>query len=191
MFVAFAPERIDPGVKAHAQQATPRVVGGVSEECFKHAARVLRHTCSAIHAVSSPEAAEMAKLMENTFRAANIALAFEFAEAARIYGLDAVEVIERVEREHGERLGLLCDLYHLAVAGDDLEATIDAVAERVAHVQVADAPGRGEPGSGSLDLDALLLRLQGAGYAGRVALEYQPTTSTADSLRWLPRDRRA
>jgi UDP-N-acetyl-D-glucosamine dehydrogenase len=94
VFVAFAPERIDPGVKAHAQQATPRVVGGVSEECFTHAARVLRHTCSAIHAVSSPEAAEMAKLMENTFRATNIALAFEFAEAARIYGLDAVEVID-------------------------------------------------------------------------------------------------
>jgi len=94
VFVAFAPERIDPGVKAHAQQATPRVVGGVSEQCFKHAARVLRHTCSAIHAVSSPEAAEMAKLMENTFRATNIALAFEFAEAARIYGLDAVEVID-------------------------------------------------------------------------------------------------
>jgi nucleotide sugar dehydrogenase len=94
VFVAFAPERIDPGVKAHAQQATPRVVGGVTEECFKRAAGVLRHTCSEVHAVSSAEAAEMAKLMENTFRATNIALSFEFAEAARRYGLDAVEVID-------------------------------------------------------------------------------------------------
>jgi UDP-N-acetyl-D-glucosamine dehydrogenase len=94
VFVAFAPERIDPGVKAHAQQATPRVVGGVSEECFKRAANVLRHTCSEIHAVSSAEAAELAKLMENTFRATNIALSFEFAEAAQRYGLDAVEVID-------------------------------------------------------------------------------------------------
>jgi UDP-N-acetyl-D-glucosamine dehydrogenase len=94
VFVAFAPERIDPGVKAHDQQATPRVVGGVTEDCFKRAAKVLRHTCSEIHAVSSAEAAEMAKLMENTFRATNIALAFEFAEAARRYGLDAVEVID-------------------------------------------------------------------------------------------------
>jgi UDP-N-acetyl-D-glucosamine dehydrogenase len=92
--VAFAPERIDPGVKAHAQQATPRVVGGVTEECFKRAADVLRHTCSEIHAVSSAEAAELAKLMENTFRATNIALSFEFAEAARRYGLDPVEVID-------------------------------------------------------------------------------------------------
>jgi UDP-N-acetyl-D-glucosamine dehydrogenase len=94
VFVAFAPERIDPGVKAHAQQATPRVVGGVTEDCFKRAASVLRHTCSEIHAVSSAEAAEMAKLMENTFRATNIALSFEFAEAARRYDLDAVEVID-------------------------------------------------------------------------------------------------
>ena len=75
VFVAFAPERIDPGVKAHAQQATPRVVGGVSEECFKHAARVLRHDRSEIHAVSSPEAAEMAKLMRTRSARSNIALA--------------------------------------------------------------------------------------------------------------------
>jgi UDP-N-acetyl-D-glucosamine dehydrogenase len=94
VFVAFAPERIDPGVKAHAQLSTPRVVGGATEECFKRAAAVLRHTCSFIHAVSSTEAAEMAKLMENTFRATNIALSFEFAEAARLNGLDAVEVID-------------------------------------------------------------------------------------------------
>jgi UDP-N-acetyl-D-glucosamine dehydrogenase len=94
VFVAFAPERIDPGVKAHAQQETPRVVGGVTDACFKRAATVLRHTCSFIHAVSSAEAAEMAKLMENTFRATNIALSFEFAEAAKQYGLDAVEVID-------------------------------------------------------------------------------------------------
>jgi nucleotide sugar dehydrogenase len=94
VYVAFAPERIDPGVKAHAQQATPRVVGGVTEECFIRAAGVLRHTCSEIHAVSSAEAAEMAKLMENTFRATNIALSFEFAEAARRHELDAVEVID-------------------------------------------------------------------------------------------------
>jgi len=94
VFVAFAPERIDPGVRAHAQQETPRVVGGVTNECFLRAAAVLRHTCSAVHSVSSPEAAELCKLMENTFRATNIALSFEFAEAARHYGLDPIEAID-------------------------------------------------------------------------------------------------
>ncbi len=94
VFVAFAPERIDPGVEAHAQVQTPRVLGGVSETCFRRAAAVLRHTCERLHRVSSPEAAEMVKLYENTFRAVNIALAFEIAEACRGYGLDPIEVTD-------------------------------------------------------------------------------------------------
>jgi UDP-N-acetyl-D-glucosamine dehydrogenase len=94
VFVAFAPERIDPGVEAHSQLATPRVLGGVSETCFRRAADVLRHTCERLHRVSSPEAAEMVKLYENTFRAVNIALAFEIAEACHSYGLDPIEVTD-------------------------------------------------------------------------------------------------
>ncbi len=94
VFVAFAPERIDPGVTDHEQLQTPRVMGGVSEECFERAAAVLRHTCKHLHRVSSPEAAEMVKLYENTFRAVNIALAFEIAEACRTHALDPVEVTE-------------------------------------------------------------------------------------------------
>jgi UDP-N-acetyl-D-glucosamine dehydrogenase len=94
VFVAFAPERIDPGVEAHSQETTPRVLGGVSETCFHRAAAVLRHTCARLHRVSSPEAAEMVKLYENTFRAVNIALAFEIAEACHGYGLDPLEVID-------------------------------------------------------------------------------------------------
>jgi hydroxypyruvate isomerase len=69
-------------------------------------------------------------------------------------------------------------------------ANIAAHASAIAHVQIADAPGRGEPGSGRLDLDGYLSRLEQAGYDGWVALEYQPTASTLDSLGWLPRARR-
>jgi UDP-N-acetyl-D-glucosamine dehydrogenase len=94
VFVAFAPERIDPGVDEHSQTGTPRVLGGVTETCFRRAEQVLRHTCASVRRVSSPEAAEMVKLYENTFRAVNIALAFELAEACQSYGLDAVEVTE-------------------------------------------------------------------------------------------------
>jgi UDP-N-acetyl-D-glucosamine dehydrogenase len=94
VFVAFAPERIDPGVAEHAQRTTPRVVGAVSERCFRHAAQLLAHTCGSLQRVSSPEAAEMVKLFENTFRAVNIALAFEIAEACREHRLDPVEVID-------------------------------------------------------------------------------------------------
>jgi UDP-N-acetyl-D-glucosamine dehydrogenase len=92
--VAFAPERIDPGVEGHEQLLTPRVIGAVSERCFRRAAALLRHTCRELHRVSSPEAAEMVKLQENTFRAVNIALAFEMGEACRTLGLDPIEVTE-------------------------------------------------------------------------------------------------
>jgi UDP-N-acetyl-D-glucosamine dehydrogenase len=94
VFVAFAPERIDPGVSDHEQLKTPRVLGGVTADCSERAAAVLRHTCKRLHHVSSPEAAELVKLYENTFRAVNIALAFELAEAAGAHGLDPIEVIE-------------------------------------------------------------------------------------------------
>jgi UDP-N-acetyl-D-glucosamine dehydrogenase len=92
--VAFAPERIDPGVAGHEQLRTPRVIGGVSETCYRRAAELLRHTCAHLHRVSSPEAAEMVKLYENTFRAVNIALAFEISEACRLHGLDPIEVTD-------------------------------------------------------------------------------------------------
>jgi nucleotide sugar dehydrogenase len=94
VFVAFAPERIDPGVSDHAQLKTPRVLGGVTPQCTERAAEVLRYTCKHLHEVSSPEAAELVKLYENTFRAVNIALAFELAEACGTHGLDPIEVTE-------------------------------------------------------------------------------------------------
>jgi UDP-N-acetyl-D-glucosamine dehydrogenase len=94
VFVAFSPERIDPGVEGHEQLGTPRVMGGVTEICAGRAEAVLAHTCKSVHRVSSPEAAEMVKLYENTFRAVNIALAFEIAEACLAYELDPVEVTD-------------------------------------------------------------------------------------------------
>jgi UDP-N-acetyl-D-glucosamine dehydrogenase len=93
IFIAFSPERINPGVEQHAPEETPRVVGGVTEDCGLQAEVVIHHTAGSVHLVSSPEAAELTKLLENTFRAVNIALANEFASAAGKLGLDVMEVI--------------------------------------------------------------------------------------------------
>jgi hydroxypyruvate isomerase len=102
---------------------------------------------------------------------------------------DAVAVVERVARGTGvTNIGLLCDLFHLAVNGDDVDRVLDEESARIAHVQVADAPGRGAPGTGTLPLDRWLARLAGTGYGGWVALEHHP--SGADPFAWLPRDRR-
>jgi UDP-N-acetyl-D-glucosamine dehydrogenase len=94
IFVAFSPERIDPGVAKHTPENTPRVVGGATMTCSDRAARFLTHTAGLLHFVSSPEVAEMTKLLENTFRAVNIALANEFADAASELDVDIMEVIK-------------------------------------------------------------------------------------------------
>ncbi len=101
---------------------------------------------------------------------------------------DAVEVITRVEREAGvTSLGLLADLYHLTVNGDDVSKAISTYAERIAHVQIADAPGRHEPGTGTVPIDQYLGELQAAGYDGWVGLEYKPSAATTESFAWLER----
>ena len=104
---------------------------------------------------------------------------------------DAVAVVDAVRAAGHENVGFLCDLFHLANNGDDVDAAIARHADVTSHVQIADYPGRGEPGSGELDLDRHLRDLADRGYAGWVGLEYKPTTDTETSLQWLPMERRA
>lgn len=90
VFVAFAPERIDPG-KEHG--VVPRVVGGITEACGDRAERLARMITPVVHRVSSAEVAEAAKLLENTFRAINIAFVNEFSDACTTMNLDVLEII--------------------------------------------------------------------------------------------------
>jgi nucleotide sugar dehydrogenase len=92
--VAYAPERVDPGVAGHVIEDTPRVVGGATEACTDAAIDSLSHACPALRAVSSPEAAELTKLLENSFRAVNIALANEVSDVAGHFGLSPIEIVD-------------------------------------------------------------------------------------------------
>lgn len=93
---------------------------------------------------------------------------------------DAVAVLDRVGSDD---VRLLLDVFHLAVNGDDPAAAIERHADRIGHVQIADAPGRGEPGTGDLPIGALVAQVHAAGYRGRVGLEYKP--ATAEPFAWL------
>ncbi|WP_235530226.1 hydroxypyruvate isomerase family protein [Nocardioides sp. Root151] len=105
--------------------------------------------------------------------------------------VDALAVIDRVRTRHDvTNVGLLADLYHLAVNGDDVDRVIADHVDRVAHVQIADAPGRNEPGTGDLPLMRQLAALEAGGYTGWVGLEYKPSTTSVDSFDWLSRERR-
>lgn len=104
---------------------------------------------------------------------------------------DAVRVVDAVRDAGHANVGFLCDLFHLANNGDDPASAVARHGARIAHVQIADWPGRGEPGTGELALDALLGDIAASGYTGFVGLEYKPTTTTTESLAWLPAGRRA
>ncbi|HHP50951.1 MAG TPA: nucleotide sugar dehydrogenase [Moorella mulderi] len=94
-FLAYSPERVDPGNKQYNTKNTPKVVGGVTKQCTKIAAALYRNVLeSEVFEVSSPKVAEMAKIYENTFRNINIALANEMAIICHRMGIDVWEVIE-------------------------------------------------------------------------------------------------
>ncbi len=91
--LAYAPERVNPGDPASAARAVPRLVGGTTPEATARAAALLRHINDAVIELSSPDAAELAKLLENVFRNVNIALVNQLALLCERMGLDVWEVI--------------------------------------------------------------------------------------------------
>jgi UDP-N-acetyl-D-glucosamine dehydrogenase len=92
--VAFSPERVDPGRTDYTLENTPKVVGGMTERCTARAAELYSRICNHIVRVSSPEAAELTKLLENIFRSVNIALVNELAMLAERMGISVWEVID-------------------------------------------------------------------------------------------------
>ncbi|WP_310727637.1 TIM barrel protein [Streptomyces sp. N2A] len=105
----------------------------------------------------------------------------------------AIEIVDAVNAATGlDNARFLMDLYHLSMNGEDLEEVIDRYTAKTAHVQIADNPGRGAPGTGELDFTDLLDRLKKAGYGGWIGLEYKPGEGpSAGAFEWLPAPLRA
>jgi hydroxypyruvate isomerase len=100
----------------------------------------------------------------------------------------AVEFVRGVGREN---VGIQHDLYHMQRMEGNLVATLREHVGVIGHVQIADSPGRGEPGTGEIRYPFVLAELEGLGYDGYVGLEYNPTTgATQESLGWLPKELR-
>lgn len=93
IFIAFSPERIDPGNQEYQVRNTPKVVGGITLDCTEVASTLYSTSVDTIVPVSSPTSAEMVKLLENTFRAVNIGLVNEMALMCDKLGIDVWEVI--------------------------------------------------------------------------------------------------
>jgi UDP-N-acetyl-D-glucosamine dehydrogenase len=91
--LAFSPERVDPGSSWDVREV-PKVVGGITDACTARAAELYRNAINQVHPVSSPEAAELTKLLENIFRSVNIALVNELAQLAERMHIDVWEVVD-------------------------------------------------------------------------------------------------
>jgi UDP-N-acetyl-D-glucosamine dehydrogenase len=92
--LAFSPERVDPGRTDYTLRNTAKIVGGITERCTERAAELYGRICDDVVRVSGPEAAEMAKLLENIFRSVNIALVNELAMLSERMGIDIWEVVD-------------------------------------------------------------------------------------------------
>ena len=98
---------------------------------------------------------------------------------------DALDVIGKVHAEGPQNIKLLADFYHLAVNGDNVAAVIENHAKDFGHIQIADNPGRGAPGTGGLPLGEWISRSREFGYAGPIGLEYK--APQAEAFGWLIR----
>lgn len=94
-------------------------------------------------------------------------------------------VLSLMEDIGSDNLAMLFDVYHAAVKGLDPIAFLRSNIARIAHIQIADHPGRNEPFSGTLPYEAIFAEIDRLGYAGTVGCEYKPTSETAAGLKWL------
>jgi hydroxypyruvate isomerase len=130
------------------------------------------------------------RLIEGELRAAGLDLLIEPINTHDVKDFAVPRAADgaRLVQELAEpNFHLQLDLYHTAMMGDDGHATLARLRPMVRHIQFADAPGRGEPGTGLLDLASLFSDIDAGGYAGWVSAEYRPSGRTEQSLHWLPR----
>jgi hydroxypyruvate isomerase len=96
-----------------------------------------------------------------------------------------VKLIDNLRSGGTRNVAFLCDVYHLARMGEDPVAVIQEYQDRIGHIQIADAPGRHQPGTGAIDFPTLFSELISISYGGYVGCEYRPLGPSVESFNWL------
>jgi len=95
------------------------------------------------------------------------------------------DMMEAIERAGHANLGIQYDLYHMQIMEGDLVPTMERLLAHIGHIQFADTPGRGAPGTGEINFPFVFDALDRMGYAGWVGAEYKPAGRTEDTLGWM------
>ena len=181
-------------------------VPGPREEFREGVLRALEYAAvlgtPVIHVMSGLRPADVDPDFAFASYVANIGWAAEQARAAGVrvalepinkrdqprYGLASMETAAAVaEAVDPETVGVLFDVYHAQVDGGNLIDRFERLLPRIAHIQIADNPGRGEPGTGEIAFDRVLARIAASPYDGWVGCEYGPVAGTLDGLAWTER----
>jgi len=95
------------------------------------------------------------------------------------------QMLSVLERMNRPELFMQYDIYHMLMMGEKPEAFIAEHADKIGHIQFADCPGRGQPGTGRIDFDRIFSVIEKSSYSGWVGAEYKPVGTTMESLAWL------
>ena len=163
-----------------------------------------RTGCGVLNALYGNRADDLSEQQQDELATENLALAADAAvragatvvvealnsydspRAAIVSSQRALAVIDAVRAGGVANIAFLADLYHLGRMGEDLPGTLARHAADIAHIQIADVPDRGAPGTGTLDYEALFRRLAAQGYTGWIGCEYKPSdpADSATSFGW-------
>jgi hydroxypyruvate isomerase len=162
---------------------------------YAHALGVPKLNCIAGVALPGEDRAALRDLLianlrfaAREFKAAGLDLVVEPLNSVDVPGFlmpRAREMIAVIDAVGEDNAGLQFDIYHTAMMGDDPQALLTQCAPRIRHLQFADVPGRGEPGTGTLDFVRLFAHIDRLGYTGWVSAEYRPSLPTERTLSWL------
>ena len=159
---------------------------------YAHALGVPKLNCISGVAKAGDDATELRRTLvanmrfaAREFKAAGLDLVIEplnDRDVARFIVPRSPDVVRLLEEVGASNAGLQCDIYHTAMMGDDPARILDQCWPSIRHIQFADVPGRGEPGTGGIDFPALFALIDRKGYAGWVSAEYRPTQPTPETL---------
>ena len=130
------------------------------------------------------------RLAAREFKAAGLDLVIEPLNSRDVAGFivpRSPDVVRLIDEIGAANVGLQCDIYHTVMMGDDPAAILEECWPAIRHIQFADVPGRGEPGTGTIDFAPLFELIDRKGYPGWVSAEYKPTRPTADTVGYLMR----